>query len=282
MSPKIKSSRQPIVPTSSMYRLAVDGFSDVRQAILQYRIAFVFGWQDVAQRYRRSRVGPFWLTINMAIFVAAVGTIFGTLFQSEMSTFLPHLCAGVIVWSYISTSSMEGCTSFISNEGIILQVRMPLFTHIIRTLWKNAIILFHNVLIFPLLLIFFGKFMTLNSLWAIPGLIVLSINLSWIMLLCAIVCTRFRDITQIVANIFQVLFYATPIMWMTNVLPDHVNRSFIELNPLYHLLQLVRAPLLGQAPTFNNWTFTLLLAAIGWTMTILFFGRYRKRIAYWL
>lgn len=282
MFPKIKSSRHTTAKTFSMYRAAVEGFGDVRQAILQHRIAFVFGWQDVAQRYRRSRVGPFWLTINMAIFIAAVGTIFGTLFQSEMSTFLPHLCAGIIVWSFISTSSIEGCTSFISNEGIILQVKMPFFTHIMRTLWKNAIILFHNILIFPLLLVFFGKFMTFNSLWAIPGFFVLSINLAWIMLLFAIFCTRFRDITQIVANIFQVLFYATPIMWMTNILPEHVNRSFIELNPMYHLLQLVRAPLLGQAPTLNNWTFTLLLAAIGWTATIVFFGRYRRRIAYWL
>ncbi|QTN98402.1 ABC transporter permease [Brucella sp. 458] len=255
---------------------------DISEALSKYRLALIFGWQDVAQRYRRSRVGAFWLTLNMAVFIGALGLIFGTLFQSEMREFLPYLCAGVITWGFISTCLNEGCITFTSSDGIILQVRMPLFTHIMRAVWRNVIIFFHNIIIFPILFVIMGRIIDLNMLWAIPGFILLCLNLSWMMLILAVLCARFRDMTQVVANILQVLFYATPIMWMVKILPDHVSRAFIDLNPFYHFIELVRAPLFGSPPSLLNWTVSLACAIIGWAVAILFFGRYRWRVAYWL
>lgn len=258
------------------------GVKDIKDALLKYRLALIFGWQDVAQRYRRSRVGAFWLTLNMSVFIGAIGLIFGTIFQSDMREFLPYLCAGVITWGFISTSLSEGCTTFISSDGIILQVRMPLFTHIMRTLWRNIIIFCHNIIIFPVLLLIVGGVINFNVLWVIPGFILICINLAWMMLVVAVVCARFRDITQVVANILQVMFYATPIMWMVKILPEHVNRSFINLNPFYHLVEMVRSPLFGNAPTSLNWVVCLGLAVFGWIAAIAFFGKYRWRVAYWL
>ncbi|WP_433761757.1 ABC transporter permease [Brucella anthropi] len=255
---------------------------DITEALSKYRLALIFGWQDVAQRYRRSRVGAFWLTLNMAVFIGALGLIFGTLFQSEMREFLPYLCAGVITWGFISTCLNEGCTTFTSSDGIILQVRMPLFTHIMRAVWRNVIIFVHNIVIFPVLLFILGKMISLNALWAVPGFLLLCLNLSWMMLILAILCARFRDMTQVVTNILQVLFYATPIMWMVKILPDHVSRAFIELNPFYHFIELVRAPLFGSPPSLLDWAFGFACAIIGWIVAIIFFGRYRWRVAYWL
>ncbi|MFC0244377.1 ABC transporter permease [Falsochrobactrum ovis] len=255
---------------------------DVSEALVKYRLALVFGWQDVAQRYRRSRVGAFWLTLNMAVLIGALGMIFGTLFGADMRVFLPYLCAGMVTWGFISTSLSDGCTAFSASDGIILQVRMPLFTHILRALWRNVIIFGHNILIFPVVMLFMGQGFNLNVLWSIPGFLLISLNLAWMMLTLAILCARFRDMTQVITNILQVLFYATPIMWMVKTLPEHVSRVFIDLNPFYHFIQLVRAPLFGEMPEAVNWIYLLVLAVIGWTFTILFFGRYRWRVAYWL
>ncbi|MBB6262473.1 lipopolysaccharide transport system permease protein [Paenochrobactrum gallinarii] len=255
---------------------------DIKEAIMEYRLALIFGWQDVAQRYRRSRVGAFWLTLNMAVFIGALGLIFGTIFQIDKKIFLPYLCAGVITWGFISTSLSEGCTSFSGSDGIILQVRLPLFTHIMRALWRNIIIFAHNIIIFPVLIFVVGGSINFNVLWMIPGFLILSLNLAWIMLILAVICARFRDMTQVMTNILQVLFYATPIMWMVKVLPDHVSRTFINWNPFYHFIELVRAPLFGVSPTMLNWSVSIFLALIGWIIATIFFGRYRWRVAYWL
>ncbi len=255
---------------------------DIAEAISKYRLALIFGWQDVAQRYRRSRVGAFWLTLNMAVFIGALGLIFGTLFQSEMRIFLPYLCAGVITWGFISTALNEGCTIFSSSDGIILQVRMPLFTHVMRGLWRNMIIFAHNIVIFPVVSLILGHSLGVNTFLAVPGFLLVCLNMAWIMLVLAIICARFRDMTQVVTNILQVLFYATPIMWMVKTLPDHTPHNFIKWNPFFHLIQLVRAPLLGEVPDVLSWIVAIGIAVVGWLFAIVFFGKYRWRVAYWL
>jgi len=261
---------------------ALVAVKDISEALTKYRLALIFGWQDVAQRYRRSRVGAFWLTLNMAVFIGALGLIFGTLFQTEMREFLPYLCAGVIMWSFISTSLSEGCVTFSSADGIILQVRLPLFTHILRALWRNLIIFAHNIVIFPIVALLMGKTLSFYILMAIPGMFLVCLNLAWMMLVLATVCARYRDMTQVLTNILQVLFYATPIMWMDKTLPGHVSRMFINWNPFYHLIQLVRAPLFGEAPATLSWLVAGSIALLGWAFALMFFGKYRWRVAYWL
>lgn len=255
---------------------------DVLAALKRHHIFTSLGWQDVATRYRRSRVGAFWLTINILVMIATLGLVFGALFRMPMEEMLPYLAIGLIVWGYLSTLINEGCTGFIMAQETILQVRMPLFTHVMRVLWRNTIILGHNLMILPPLFLVFMKPLTPMALLALPGFMLIILNAAWIMLALAIACTRFRDLTQIAQNAVQVMFYVTPIIWSATLLPSHVGTTMLDFNPFYHLINIVRAPLLGHAPSTLNWAVSALMALIGWVVTLAFFGRYHKRIPYWL
>lgn len=272
-----------IVSTPEMNKTGVRvALRDIAESFSKWRIAITFGWQDIAQRYRRSRLGAFWLTLNMIVFIAAIGAVFGTLFRMPMSEFLPYLCASIIIWNFLSATLGEGCTTFVASEGIILQVRMPLFMHIMRMLWRNLIILAHNIVIFPFVVFIVGGTMDMKVLLAVPGLVLLCLNLGWMSLVLALICARFRDMTQVVTNLLQVMFYFTPIMWMTKTLPDHVPDLIYKLNPFYHFLQLIRAPLIGEYPDALSWVVALSIAIVGWIWAVIFFGKYRWRVAYWL
>jgi len=257
-------------------------WGDVRAALQHHHIITTLGWQDVATRYRRSRVGAFWLTINILVMIATLGFVFGTLFRQPMAEMLPYLAIGLIIWGFLTTLVNEGCTSFITAQETILQVRMPLFTHVMRVLWRNTIILGHNLLILPPLFLLFMKPLTPLALWALPGFMLLILNAAWIMLALAVACARFRDLTQIAQNGVQVMFYVTPIIWSAALLPAHAGTALLDFNPFYHLINIVRAPLLGEAPSTLNWTVAALMALIGWVVALAFFGRYHKRIPYWL
>jgi lipopolysaccharide transport system permease protein len=259
-----------------------EALDDIREAFKCSHIALIFGWQDVAQRYRRSRIGAFWLTINMGVMFATLGIIFGTLFRSPITDYLPFVCAGLIFWGFLSLSVNEGCATFIEAGGIILQVRMPLFIHIMRVLWRNAIILAHNLVILPLVLLAMGRNPGLHVLLVLPGFLLVVLNVGWIMLVLAVVCTRFRDMTQVAQNFMQVLFYATPIVWMPSSLPQSTVRVVLELNPFYHLISLVRSPLLGETPELMSWVAGIVFAIVGWAFALVFYGSYRRRVPYWL
>jgi ABC-type polysaccharide/polyol phosphate export permease len=256
--------------------------SDIVSAARRYSLMGMLGWQDVRQRYRRSALGPFWLTITMGVMISSIGVVFGQIFNSPMAEFLPFLAAGMIFWGFMSSVITEGCTGFIAAEAIIKQLPIPLFVHILRVIWRNLLILAHNIVIFPLVFLAVGKPVSWMVFVSIPGLLLLVINLTWVALILGVLCTRYRDLPQIVGSILQILFYLTPIMWMPNLLPQRAGLYLLDLNPVNHLLEIVRAPLLGQLPTVMNWEVSLGLALIGWGMAIVFYGRYKRRIAYWL
>ncbi len=259
-----------------------EALKDILSAFKNYHLFMTLGWQDVATRYRRSRVGAFWLTINMIVMITVLGAVFGTLFKVPIEQFLPNLTIGIIVWGFITGLINEGCLGFISAQDTILQVRMPLFTHLLRVVWRNMIITAHNLLILPILFIVFSKPISLISVLSLLGFILLVINLCWMMLVFSIICTRFRDLTQIIQNAMQVLFYATPIIWSVEMLQERFALAFLNFNPFYHLLSIVREPLLGFLPSLTNWIVAISMAMIGWVFAILFFNRYRKRVPYWL
>lgn len=259
-----------------------EAVDDILSALKNYHLFTTLGWQDVATRYRRSRVGAFWLTINMLVMIAVLGTVFGTLFRAPVTEFLPSLTIGIIVWGLISGLINEGCGSFIAAQEMILQVRVPLTTHILRVVWRNIIISGHNFLILPLLFLLFMKPIGFIALLSIIGLGLLVLNAVWMMLVLAVICTRFRDITQIAQNAMQVLFYATPIIWHADMLPAKIGKDLLNFNPFYHLLSIIREPLLGSMPSAMNWMVSITMAFIGWGFALAFFNRYHKRIPYWL
>jgi ABC-type polysaccharide/polyol phosphate export permease len=251
-------------------------------SIRKYHVASSLARQDISARYKRSRIGAFWITIGMAISIGCVGLIFGKIFRIPIEEFMPYFTTGSILWGFISSCLTEGCGCFISSSGIILQLRMPFFVHVLRLLQRDTIILAHNIAILPVVYFVFLYPVSARCLLAVFGFFLLLVNLAWMVLLLATVSARFRDVTQIVQNGIGVLYFVTPIMWNPERMPDGLGHFLLKYNPFYHLLNIVRAPLLGEMPQALNWSFAATLALVGWSFTLQIFGRLRKRIAYWL
>ncbi len=245
-------------------------------------LAKMLAWYDLLGRYRRSVIGPFWLTISMGVMIACIGLVFGGIFKSSMNEYLPFLAAGIIHWTFITGAINEGCIGFISSEGMIKQLPIPFFVHVLRVVWRNILMLTHHILILPLVFLLMGKGVSLAALLAIPGFFLVVLCLSWMAFFLAIVCTRYRDLPQIVASVLQVGFYFTPIIWMPTMLPKRLGTAILDWNPFYHMLELMRTPLLGDAPALASWLVVGAITILGWGLTLLLFTRVKQRIAYWL
>lgn len=247
------------------------------------RLSLMLGWQDVRQAYRRSVVGPFWITGGMGIQIATMGLVFGLIFKTDLQEYLPFLSVSIILWGYISNSITEGCYSFIAGEAIIKQLNIPLQTHVLRVVWKNLITLGHNLVILPFVFVSVWHGIGLEALVAIPGLLLLTVNLSWIAIVLGTLSTRFRDLPPIAVSMVTVAFYLTPVMWYPSLIGDNLlAHALLGFNPLYHLLQIVRLPILGDAPTLENWLVSIACAVMGCLLAAWVLARNYKKIAYWL
>ncbi|MEC3975693.1 galactan export ABC transporter permease subunit Wzm/RfbD [Amycolatopsis sp. H20-H5] len=300
------------VPPMSDSRTFARAFADIKAGFHARELWGHLGWQDIKQRYRRSVIGPFWITISQGVIALGLGLLYSQLFGLHTSTFLPYISTGFIIWGFISGCLSEGMETFIANEGLIKQLPAPLSVYVLRTVWRQTLMLAHNLIVYVIVVaIFFGSLSheyTLNSgicepnftgichpgigwssLLAIPGFLLLAINAGWVTLLLGIISTRYRDIPQVISSLIQLLFYLTPIVWPIDQLAKGGARHnaswalpYINANPLFHFVQIVRAPLIGQYVSGFSWLIVGGITVVGWALALVAMRNYRSRVSYWV
>ena len=253
---------------------------DMRRAIQQRRIWLHLGLLEVKQRYRRSIIGPWWISISMLIFIVAMGIVFSRLFTQSLAEYVPFFTAGFFLWSFISTSLNESTDLFKNHSGFIKQLNLPYNLYIFKYLTRNVVILAHNFVVYLLVILFFKLNPGWNVLFAIPGILLLIVNLYWVCLLTALISTRFRDMIPIINSCVQILFFVTPISWMPKLIGQ--NSIILKFNPLVYFLDIVRQPLLGIQPPLYYWTISLCITAVGLAITLSVFSSVRSRIPFWI
>lgn len=253
---------------------------DLYGGLQAYHVWGLLGWQDIRQRYRRSLLGPFWLTISTGIMVSAIGFLYSKIFGQPVEEYVPYLAVGVVVWNFLSATINESCTAFVGSEQIIKQVKLPLTVHVVRTVFRNLIIIAHNSLILVLVQLVFQKGSVLAWAYVVPAIFLVAVNTLWIGMLLAIFCARFRDIPLIIVNIVQIAFFLTPIIWGIEQLGDRV--WFAYVNPFFHLIEIVRAPLLQSTVPMLSLLAALGMVVMGFPLTLLVMKKFRTRVPYWL
>ena len=276
---------ESVPPSDSMTFGAA--FKDLIKGAKQRELWLMLGLQDIKQRDRRSVLGPFWITIATGVMALALGLLYSMLFQLPLAEFLPHVTVGLIMWNFISGAIKEGSTIFIDNEGLIKQLPAPLSVHVYRLVWRQALFLGHNLIIWLLLIIVFPRSLGWEFFLVIPGMLLLIVNGVWVAMFFGIVATRFRDVAPLLEALTQLLFYVTPIVWTTKTLTDQggavAERARIaEINPLYHYLEIVRAPMIGEPVAAYHWWIVLACTVVGLFLAMLAMRQWRFRVSYWV
>jgi ABC-type polysaccharide/polyol phosphate export permease len=276
-------------PTARTFEDAVrphimGAWEDLVGGLLKYHLWGRMGWLEIKRRYRRTMIGPFWTCISLLLFVIVIGSVGSGLLSKQTAQYLPFLVAGMIVWVTLQSMLLESVNVFVAGGGLIRQMNFEYSTLVYALVWRNFIVFAHNLLVYLLILLIFAPDMLgIANLLAIPGLIVLAINCVWLSLLLGMLSLRFRDLQQLVMSVVQVSMFVTPLFWPPEGLEGLRRVFFVTLNPLYHLLTIVRDPLLGgQLPPVSSCMAAALITIAGGTLTFAMFAKYRKRIAYWL
>lgn len=220
--------------------------------------------------------------MGMAVQVATIGLVFGLIFGSPLEEFLPFLAVSLILWSFISSSMSDGASAFITGEAIIRQLVMPQYVHVLRILWKNVLMMAHNIVILPIVFLIFLKPPSVLLVLFVPGFLLTLAFLFSVAYLLGLITARYRDIQQIVASALIVIFYVTPVIWQPSLIPSGTAHLLLGLNPFYHFLQIIRLPILGQAPTLENWALAIAMTLLAGLFAYLAAKKYKNRLAYWV
>jgi lipopolysaccharide transport system permease protein len=254
---------------------------DLAGGLRAWRLAATLGWLDITLRYRGSALGPFWLTLSSAIMVAAMGYIYGSLFHIVLRDYLPFLAVSLILWnSGIGAVAGDACLVFTQSEQTIRSMRMPFTIQVLRAVVRNLLVMAHNIVVPLAVFVIYGVWPGWTGLLALPGFGLWLIDAIGLCYLLGGVCARFRDVPPIVGSLVQIAFYITPVVWKPAQLGRH--GWWLPFNPFGALLHIVRAPLLGYAPSPRIWAIALGYSALLWLAGWLMFARTRARLAFWV
>jgi len=205
----------------------------------------------------------------------------GLLFKRPLEEFLGYIAAGVITWQFISTNITEGSKIFVSDATEIRSVQTNLLNLPVKLFLRTLIGFLHSVPI-VILVVVFTDTVNLNTLLFIPGLLLLSFSILPVATALGTLAARYRDIEQLIGMLMQFMFYMTPLLWKAELLGDGLGRWVALGNPFYHMITIVRNPLLGQPVPIEVWFgaigFLILSNLIGFAL----FARYRQRIPFWI
>ena len=270
-------------PPGQLRLLVTTAPEDLVNGLQRYDLWGRIGFMEIKRRYRRTVIGPFWSTISLAVFIAVMGTVGVGLWKQAPAEYIPFLASGMMVWLMISTMITESCTLFINSQHLFSRMRMDYSILAYALVWRNLLGFLHNLAAYLLVATVFATGVyNLSLLWIFPGLFLIAINAVWVALLLGMACVRFRDVQQLIVTLLQISLFVTPVFWPPQLLTGMTRYMFVDFNPLYSFIDVVRTPLLGKPPMLSSYVIILTVTVVGWFATFQLFSRFRKRIAFWV
>lgn len=166
------------------------------------------------------------------------------------------------------------------HAHVIRQMRLPYTLHALRIAFRNSLVTAHSLPIILLVFLVFGQAPGPEAFLAIFGFMLIGINMLAGGLLLGMICARFRDIPPIVANIVQLAFFVSPILWKPELWGDAM--VWMALNPFYAMLETVRGPLVEGGGPLLAWVAAVLYTMANVVLAGALFARFRARMAFWV
>lgn len=253
---------------------------DVRSGWANRHAWRALAMQDMRVKYKRTLLGPLWITFHMLAYVLGIGLLYGKLFGVPVSTHLPSVACGMLIWTLISGLFVEGGQTFISATTYIRSAAVPLSSFAFQTVTRQFTTFLHSAVVIALMLVALGSPATVAALWQVPTALALTlVNGFFGILWLASATARFRDLQPLTATSMQLMMFITPIFWS----PSQLHGSPLAyINPLGWFVQAFRGPLLGQDVPAWIWVGIVAVTVVNVIAGVFVFGRSRSRIAYWV
>ena len=195
--------------------------------------------KDIRGKYKGSFLGILWSFINPLLQVLVYALVFPYIMKVETENYLIFLICGIIPWTWFITSISQGTTSITNNANLIKKVYFPREILPISVVTSGLVNFLISCLIILIFVIFGGLGITWHLIF-LPLIIIVQyvFTLALIFVLSAF-NVYVKDVEYIVAFIINMLFYATPILYTTEMFSGPILWLF-RLNPLAHLINAYR------------------------------------------
>ena len=243
------------------------------------RIAATLAWSDMRHRYVRSILGPFWMSLQMAVMVMVLGSVIGQMSDVGTVERLPMLAVSLTAWTFLSgvvldaTGALQGAGSLIKDRAL------PPVIFLLQCVFRQGLFALHNLCVPVVLWLLLARHGSAHFLAAVPGLVLFVGCTLGLGLVLGALATRYRDLKPIIESSLTLAFLSAPIIWTSDFISH--GSIVLKLNPLTHLFAVWRDPLATGHVDITSVIYVVVLAAILAIASIVTIARLRKAV-FWI
>ncbi len=240
-------------------------------------------WLDVATRHRRTRLGFLWFLAPSAMFLLVLGNVYSHLMRHPAAQYLPYLGVGYVVWRFMLQIVNDSVSVFTTHKAFIMDGHTRLTDFVLRSFSKAGYQLVFGMIVVFGVMLWSPEMSVIRMLTMLVTLPLLVINLAWISVCLALVGARYRESHEVMGTVMVVGFLITPVLWTVDRFPpDTLRGVLVRVNPAFHLIDIVRAPVLGAMPEMASIVYAVVMAALGWPLAAWLYGRYARYVPIWV
>jgi lipopolysaccharide transport system permease protein len=217
--------------------------------------------KNLKVKYRRSFLGVFWTVLAPLMTALIYYVVFSVILKVQRPDYMLLVLSGVMAWNYFSQTVSEGVTHYIEAQNLISKIYLPIQAFNFTTATTNLITLLFTVPIVSVIAVVQGKALY-STIWLLPLFIACLFLMAYSgSIIVAVLYVFFRDLRQAIGLLFQLLFYATPILYTIDMVPEQY-RWVLDLNPVGNLIPAIQNCFTGGRP----WTLELILFPVIWAL----------------
>lgn len=227
-----------------------------------------------------NRLGMFWLVLRPTLNALIYGAIFGLLQGSLRPRDYPaYVVIGVFLFEFFSQSLTNGAKSITSNRSLVQSLAFPRLTLPVSVVMQQFMSLVPTLGVMALALVILGHPPTWSWLYLIPLLALFTLFNAGVAMIAARLTVHVADLTQVLPFVNRILFYTSGVLFAVDkVLAAHPWAiAAFDFHPLYQVLQIARADLMGGEHRPEYWAFFAAWAVLVFVVGIVFFWAAEER-----
>ena len=268
------------------------GLRDFRGALERFPLWRLLAFYDLQRGNFNTRLGIFWHSLTFFLVVSALGYMYSAIFGRPRDLYVPYLAAGFLVWRFISLVTVDALQLLIRYRGFLTQLPMPMTVFVLRNTCYHTYLFGLNAVAFIAILLAFGIALRPDLLLFVFGMALLAVTAIGLTTLLAIAGVILPWTKSLVPPIVNLAFFVTPILWMPGMLVGlddsgvgagldasaNLRSAIVLFNPIYHLIEVVRGPLIGYVVAPVSWWLATAICAISLLSSILLLDRTKSKV----
>lgn len=192
--------------------------------------------KDVGGKYKHSFLGILWSFVNPLLQIIVYAIIFPLIMRSNIEYYVVFMVCGLIPWNYFSTVINRASFTMIENGNILKKVYFPREILPLSVVTSETITFLISSIIIVCFVLGYGLGITINIVFYPILLFVQFVLLLGISLFVSSITVYFRDLQHFIGVLLQLFFYATPIVYSVESIPENF-QWILKYNPMTYIIE---------------------------------------------